>query len=124
MGTLKPNVWQLNYNRLLEEIGALHDKVASLEMIIGALHGHENEGDDGAQRHSVKDTLLELLNEAGACGLSTSLALQKAARRGVRLDRGSVSSRLSKFKKEGVAIFDGERYRLKQYERVGRDVAA
>jgi hypothetical protein len=116
MGTLKPSAWELNYNRLLGEIGALHEKIATLEMTVAMLKGHEEEGADGTIRHNVKETLLELLREAGACGLSTSLALQKAARRGVKLDRGSVSSRLSKFKKEGIAIFDGERYRLSCYE--------
>jgi hypothetical protein len=117
MGTLKVDARKPNYNRLLAEIGALHEKIANLEMIVAMLAGHEKEGADEARQYSVKDTLLELLDEAGACGLNTSLALHKAARRGIRLDRGSVSSRLSKFKKEGLTVFDGERYRLKQYDR-------
>ena len=31
MGTLTPNVWQLNYSRLQEEIGALHEKSQRLK---------------------------------------------------------------------------------------------
>ena len=37
------------------------------------------------------------------------------AKRGIELDRGSVSSLLSRLKKDGVLFYDGSRYRLKEY---------
>lgn len=117
MGTLASKLQELMAKRsqLQGEIEALQNKLAGLEIAIAYLDSGSIEREDDAPKTSVKNTLIALLEEAGAKGLNSALAIQKAARRGIKLERGSVSSMLSRFKRDGIAYYDGERYRLKQY---------
>lgn len=99
-------------DQMLREIEALKNKVSGLEMAIALL---ENEGVNARQfsmRHSVKTVLLDLLKEVGASGLSAATAVEMANRKGITLHSGSVSSTLSRFKKDEIVAFDGQRYRL------------
>jgi hypothetical protein len=66
-----------------------------------------------APRSNVKQTILDLLEQAGDEGLNAASAVEKAAKAGVALERGSVSSLLSRLKNEGVVTYDGSVYRLK-----------
>lgn len=118
MGTLASKLQELMAMRsqLQGEIEALQNKLAGLDMAIAYFDpGSIEQEEDDAPKTSVKNTLIALLEEAGMKGLNSSLAIQKAARRGIKLERGSVSSMLSRFKRDGIACYDGERYRLKQY---------
>lgn len=99
-------------SELKAEIEAMQNKLAGLEMAIAYLDPAEAESSDSEPKISVKKTLLELLGEAGAKGLNSQLAIQKAQRRGVPLMRGSVSSMFSRLKREGLVTYDGRRYRL------------
>lgn len=65
-----------------------------------------------APRSNVKQTILELLTKAGDAGLNAALAVETAAKAGVTLERGTVSSLLSRLKNEGVVTYDGALYRL------------
>lgn len=68
------------------------------------------------RRGIIQNTVLELITDAGARGLSVVELLEIASQqRGITLDRGSVSSLLSRFKRDGVMIYDGSRYRLKEH---------
>lgn len=99
-------------DQMLREIDALKNKVAGLEMAIALL---ENEGANARTfrtKHSVKAVLLDLLREVGVTGLNAATAVEMANRKGITLHSGSVSSTLSRFKKDDVVEFDGERYRL------------
>jgi hypothetical protein len=69
-----------------------------------------------APRSNVKQTILDLLEQAGANGLNAASAVETAAKAGVSLDRGSVSSLLSRFKNEGVVVYDGSAYRLAKFK--------
>lgn len=65
-----------------------------------------------AQRSNVKQTVLELLEKAGDAGTNAALAVDAAAKAGIALERGTVSSLLSRLKNEGVVTYDGSVYRL------------
>lgn len=67
------------------------------------------------RRGGLKEVVLELYEEAGELGLTTTECVEAAAKRGVTLQPPSVSSTLSRFKGEGVLMYDGERYRLKKF---------
>jgi hypothetical protein len=65
-----------------------------------------------APRSTVKQTLLDMLMAAPE-GINAQGAVRKAAEVGVDLDRGTVSSLLSRFKNEGIVDYDGSTYRLR-----------
>lgn len=105
-------------DQLLIEIEALRNKVAGLEMAIALFDGDAPTGPTGpprARRSAMKDTVLDLLTEVGTTGLNGAIAVEIAARRGVHLDRQSVSSLLSRLKADGAAVYEGQRYKLKQF---------
>lgn len=53
---------------------------------------------------------MELVDVAGSAGVTAAEIVDRARTLGRELDRGSVSSLLSKFKSQGALTFDGERY--------------
>ncbi|MBY0349492.1 hypothetical protein [Tabrizicola sp.] len=69
-----------------------------------------------APRSNVKQTILNLLDQAGAVGLNAATAVETSAKAGVTLERGTVSSLLSRLKNEGVVSYDGSVYRLTKYK--------
>lgn len=72
-----------------------------------------------APRSNVKQTVLALLESVGATGLNATTAVEMAARDGMSLERGTVSSLLSRLKNEGVVVYDGTVYRLKEHAEDG-----
>ncbi len=68
-----------------------------------------------APRANVKRVILELLEAAGGNGVSAATAIEQASARGHELERTSVSSTLSRLKSDGVVVYDGDRYKLKQF---------
>ncbi len=69
-----------------------------------------------APRSNVKQTILDLLEQAGTSGLNGASAVETAAKAGVSLERGTVSSLLSRLKNEGVVAYDGSVYRLAKHK--------
>jgi len=68
-----------------------------------------------APRSNVKSTVLSLLEQVGGSGLNAAIAVDLAKEQhGLDLDRGSVSSLLSRLKNEGTVSYDGRLYRLPQ----------
>lgn len=65
-----------------------------------------------APRANVKQTVISLLEEQGDIGLNAAMAVEIASDKGIDLERGSVSSLLSRLKNEGVVEYDGSTYRL------------
>ena len=106
-------------DQLLTEMEAIKNKIAGLEMAISLLDGDsasiENSPKKRGRRGNVKDVLLTLLMESGTSGLNANNAVEIAARRGIDLDRASISSLLSRFKRDNIVQYDGEKYRLKQF---------
>lgn len=69
-----------------------------------------------APRSNVKQAILDLLEKAGEIGLNAATAVETAAKAGMTLERGTVSSLLSRLKNEGVVAYDGSVYRLMKYK--------
>jgi hypothetical protein len=67
------------------------------------------------RRGNLKETVLDLMEEAAEHGLTTDECVQKAKEKDISLVPSSVSSLLSRLKSDGHLFFDGSRYRLKQY---------
>lgn len=72
-----------------------------------------------APRSNVKQTVLDMLEQVGAQGLNAASAVELAARSGMSLERGTVSSLLSRLKNEGAVVYDGSVYRLKKHAEDG-----
>ncbi|PCH75314.1 MAG: hypothetical protein COC12_01070 [Rhodobacteraceae bacterium] len=68
-----------------------------------------------APKGSVKIRVLELLESQGRSGLNAARAVELSEANGDTLDRGSVSSLLSRLKQDDVVVYDGSNYRLKKY---------
>jgi len=66
-------------------------------------------------RANVKQTVLDLLQQQGTEGLNAATAVELAAKRNEVIHQPTVSSLLSRFKNDGVAVYDGKVYRLKQF---------
>ena len=108
-------------DRLLGEIEALKNKVAGLELALSLMGGDEKAGAVKPERArgGLKQTLTDMLREAGTSGLNAATAVETAERRGVFLDKQSVSSTLSRMKGEGLVEYSGDRYRLMQFANIG-----
>lgn len=101
-------------DKLLAEIEALRNKVAGIELAISLLE-QSSKAEPSTTRGRVKSVILDLLQEAGTTGLNATSAVKIANRRGVSLDRASVSSLLSRLKKDEIIVYDGDVYRLPQF---------
>jgi hypothetical protein len=107
-------------DRLLVEMEALKNKIAGIEMAMALLDNGGSVGDATAApprriRLGVKSFVLDLLSELGTTGLNAATAVEIGERRGVHLDRQSVSSLLSRLKNEGIVVYDNERYKLPRF---------
>lgn len=67
-----------------------------------------------APRANVKQTIIKLLEEVGDTGLNATTAVEMAEAKGIALNRGSVSSLLSRLANDKVVTYDGTVYRLAQ----------
>lgn len=69
-----------------------------------------------APRSNVKTAVLDLLTQVKGNGLNAAMVVDMAReQRGVRLERGSVSSLLSRLKHEGIVVYDKKFYRLTEH---------
>ncbi|MGC9418513.1 MAG: hypothetical protein ACP5EN_06015 [Rhodovulum sp.] len=88
---------------------------AQKEIILEMMGAQPDEPQKRAKKGSVKAAVLRLLEEAGERGLNANQAVTRGKERGIDLDRGSVSSLLSRLKSDEIVAHDGERYRLKKF---------
>jgi hypothetical protein len=118
---MKANMQRLldERDRLLAEMDALKHKISGLELAISLFEREENDQPKRAtsERGKTKELLIDLLRDVGTTGLNARSAVEVAARRGVTLARGTAASTLSRLKRDGVAVYDGDRYRLKDLAR-------
>lgn len=91
------------------EIDALRNKLKGIEASIAALGG-EPQIPSKRRGRNVKQTVVDLIVNAGNKGITAIEVVERAALAGRQLDRPSVSSLLSRLKREGVLSFNGERY--------------
>lgn len=105
-------------DRLRADVEAAKARLDEVEGLIRLLSGEPKPPDAvrKAKRGDLKEIILSLYEEAAEGGLSAQECVAAAGtKRGVTLQPASVSSALSRFKADGVLMYDGERYRLKRY---------
>ncbi|MEI9890372.1 MAG: hypothetical protein WDN45_06915 [Caulobacteraceae bacterium] len=105
--------------KLVAEMEALKNKIAGLDLAISLIQKGPLPAKGDLQpisrRSGVKGFVLDLLKERGGLGLNAAIAVEIAGRRGVLMDRGSVSSLLSRLKQEDIVAYDDNVYRLKEF---------
>ncbi|MDE0717482.1 MAG: hypothetical protein OXH64_06040 [Rhodospirillaceae bacterium] len=99
---------------LLHEREALDNQIKGLERAI-ALYADDEAKQKSGKRQPIKGVVLELLEDVGTTGLNATTAVTLAEKRGITLERASVSSLLSRLKADGIVEFDGTMYRLPKY---------
>lgn len=100
-----------------KEIERLQHEVALLEDILAEAEGRPRSSETGTRqtRTPIKKHVLNYLEQMGAHGLNANLVLQMAATDGIELERGSVSSLLSRLKSEGTVIYVNDKYMLAEF---------
>lgn len=104
-------------DQLLREREALDNQISGLERAIALVANDSPTGSalTNTRRGAIKAMVLDLLDEAGTMGINAATAVEMANRRGMTLEKASVSSILSRFKADGVAIHGGDKYRLAKF---------
>jgi hypothetical protein len=101
------------------ELEGLRNRLKGIDASIAALAGIDVATDPRRRtRRNVKRTVMDLIVESGHAGVTANEIVERAASSGRQLDRPSISSLLSRLKREGVLSFNGERY----YPAVGREI--
>jgi CRP-like cAMP-binding protein len=102
-------------DRLMGEIGrhqqaieALKHQLSGVDQSMKALGGDAGAGP--SRRTNVKRTVMEVIHDASRVGVTAVEVVDRAAAKGRSLDRASVSSLLSRLKRDGTLTFNGERY--------------
>jgi hypothetical protein len=118
---MKANVQKLieERDRLLAQMNGLKHKIEGIELAIQVL-GRDDvsaKAADTSKRGNAKALLLDLLREVGTTGLNATSAVEMGARRGVKLERGTAASNLSRMKADNVVTYDGDKYRLPEFSR-------
>lgn len=106
-------------DRLLREMDALKNKISGLELAISLIQkgGEPASTGQSIQHGGTKSVLLQLLREVGTTGLTSSSAVEMASRRGMKLERGTAASTLSRMKADAIVVYDNDRYRLPEFSR-------
>jgi hypothetical protein len=95
------------------ELDALRNRLKGIDAAIATISGVEFSNDPKRRnRRNVKKTVMDLIIQAADAGVTANEIVEQASIGGRRFDRPSVSSLLSRLKREGVLSFDGERYHL------------
>jgi hypothetical protein len=117
MATTKADMQRLIAQRdqLLREVEALRNKVAGIEIAISLLETDGASKSTGKRQAGLKSLILGMLEEVGTMGVNAASAVELADRRGITIQAASVSSTLSRFKKDGLVAYDGDRYRLTKF---------
>lgn len=100
---------------LLRQRDALDSEIKGLERAIALIADEEVKPGSGGKRPQVKNIVLDLLEDVGTTGLDASTAVALADAKGLTIERNSVSSLLSRLKKDEVIDYDGSKYRLKKF---------
>lgn len=103
-------------DRLAKQIEALTWELKGMDRAIAAMKGEAAAQPESAERkprsRNVKETVLTLVQRAGQEGLNVNDLLVAAQRENIHLERGTVSSLLSRFKRENVLDMRDGRYFL------------
>lgn len=102
-------------DQLLREVEALKNKIAGLDIaigLIGEMPVHREPAAQGQPKVRVTETIVSLLREAGEVGLKPTAAIERAAERGISLNRGSVYSLLNRMMRNGAVVYQDGCYKL------------
>lgn len=100
---------------LLRQRDAIDNEIKGIERAIQLVSADQVDPIQGGKKPQTKAIVLELLDEVGTTGLDAATAVRLADEKGQTVEKGSVSSLLSRLKKDGVVQYDGSRYRLPKY---------
>ncbi len=108
----------LERERLKAQIASLEGELRGIERAINMLKGNDADSNPNPvyrkrQRGGIKDVVLKMVEDSGSRGTVASEIVEKAEKSGQSLDRNSVSSLLSRLKREGSLSYDDGRYRVK-----------
>jgi len=100
--------------RLCKEIEALQNQLLGVRRAMHLISGEPIQEPPPQRRKTpspIKDAVLGLIDEFKETGLSVSEVIELSQKRGAPLDRASVSSLLSRLKREHVLVSDNGKYR-------------
>lgn len=101
--------------KLVAEIAALQNQLKAWDEAIAMLEGTAQTAQEvlavKPRGKNVKETVLSLVQSAGPAGINAIGVLEKAKVMGIHLDRGSVSSLLSRLKREQVLSMHEEGFK-------------
>lgn len=100
---------------LIKQKEALENQIAGLELAISLMDDDGGQAHKSGKRVATKGVVLDLLRDVGTRGLNAQNAVDLANKRGITLDRASVSSLLSRLKKDGIVDYDNDVYRLTEF---------
>lgn len=117
-GTQQMKTLQTEEARLIKEIDALQNQLIGVRRAMKLVSGEvilENMPASEPRRKSpspIKDAVIGLISEFRDSGLSVNEVMELSAKRGTPLDRASVSSLLSRLKRELVLTSSDGKYRI------------
>ncbi len=117
----KPELTRLldHKSELVAKMEAMRNKIAGLDLAIGLLAGSVGSSPMASSRTSgVTETLINMLEQTGEEGLNAQTATELALRRGLHLRRQSLSSLLSRLKRQGTVVYEDGRYKLAKFKGV------
>lgn len=93
-------------DRIKVQIEALQNQLKGLDIAIGLMNGDETSvsvaSTSRPRARNVKETVLTLVENAGEEGITVNGVLDAAKNNGTHLERGTVSSLLSRMRRENV----------------------
>jgi hypothetical protein len=108
-------LWRTLRDKAKREMEDAQVRVEAGERLLAMLTGDEEIGDSSPafkmRRGMVKDHVIRLVTENAERGLVAAELVDLAHAQGIELERGSVSSLLSKLKSEGVLDYEDGKYR-------------
>lgn len=100
---------------LLRQRDALDNEIKGIERAIQLVSVDHVDPVLGGKKPQTKVVVLELLEDVGTTGLDASMVVRMAHEKGLTVEKNSVSSLLSRLKKDEIVHYDGSRYRLTKY---------
>jgi hypothetical protein len=101
--------------RLMKQIEALQGELRGMDRAIAVMKGEAaapQEAERKPRARNVKETVISLVQKAGHEGLNVNELMIAAQRENIFLERGTVSSLLSRFKKDSILDMKEGRYFL------------
>lgn len=102
---------------LRDQIAALQNELKGVQWSIAQVTGEPSSPIVAAivrRARNVNETVLRLVTAAGPKGLSALDLVERAQTEGITLNRGTVSSLLSRLKREGTLVYNGTEYAVIQ----------